>query len=707
MILKRRVSAIAITVLTFFLFLHPTAAVAQETAADDQPAISLSGEAGDVLAREAARVREDLQRQAESLFERRPLGWNWQTLTYIYEWLLDFPAHIAALVSLILAHSRVLGVAGSLIMLTFLAAVLYSLIGQRRVLRQIESKMEPHRDKIPEQAYPFVLSAIRIVVAALIPLLLLGAYSLVNAMIKYEAPWFGILGHLLVLWAAGALIMGLMREALTRDLFEVTRTHGKSVYRLARLVLFYALAGLGLLWCAEGLNLRDDVMAFFQFAISVTIVIVLFLLHLNKKALMSFLPNLPYGSYQSFIRMLSRYYFPLVFISLMAALLWCVGYRNFGRVVLLKIWSSGAAYLAVMIAYHLIQGYLQKWQNRTGADEEAARLLIRSLKTLLFYATGIATVAVILNLLGLLTVLQRVMSFPVFNLGGSPVTFWTLVNAALLLTAFVFASRLLQAYLDYKIYPKLGIDQGLGYMLNTLIKYTSLALGLLISLKLVGVDLRFLLVFAGAVGIGVGLGLQNLAADIISGFAIIFGGKIRKGDWIETGGTIGEVTDIFLRATKIRTRDNIEYLVPNSDIISNTIVNYSLSSPLIRLDLAVGVSYSAEPRQIEDILVGVAKNEPLVAKYRPPEIRFVEYADSSINFELLFWIDVRTTARRKVRSALYFAIFDALKAAGIEIPFPQQDIHIRSDTVGVLPHSRGAEDSDRKLKAVDPIPASD
>ena len=193
-----------------------------------------------------------------------------------------------------------------------------------------------------------------------------------------------------------------------------------------------------------------------------------------------------------------------------------------------------------------------------------------------------------------------------------------------------------------------------------------------------GIDLRFLLVFAGAIGIGVGLGLQNMAANLLSGFTIIFGGKIRKGDWIEVGETMGKVTDIYLRATKVQTRDNIEYLIPNSDLISKTIINYSLSSPMIRIELPVGVSYSADPRAVERILVEVADREPLVSKYKKPIVRFIEYADSSINFELLIWIDVRRVPRRKVRSALYFAIFEEFKKAGIEIPFPQRDIHIRS-----------------------------
>ena len=142
---------------------------------------------------------------------------------------------------------------------------------------------------------------------------------------------------------------------------------------------------------------------------------------------------------------------------------------------------------------------------------------------------------------------------------------------------------------------------------------------------------------------------------------------------------MGIVTDIYLRATKVRTRDNIEYLIPNSDLISNTIINYSLSSPMIRIELPVGVSYGADPREVEKILLEIAEKEPLVSKHKKSVVRFVEYADSSINFELLIWINVRDVPRRRVRSELYFSIFEAFKKAGIEIPFPQRDIHVRSE----------------------------
>ncbi|MGD8990050.1 MAG: mechanosensitive ion channel [Desulfobacterales bacterium] len=678
-------------IILFFLLAFLVAnlvSAAEEKEATQQkqpPEIAIAEAIGDTMAKEATRVKEDLERQARSLFERKPLGWNWNTIDFLYKWVLGLPLKIPQIVKHILEQSRLLGFAGSLIMLTFIVAVLYSLLGQDRVLAKIEAGVQPLRARMPEVSYPYFISALKVVVAALIPLILLGAFALINAMITYKAAWFQLTGRLLVLWAVGALLISLLRESLTRDLFQATAQYGKKVFTLARLAALYVILGIAISWGAEVFPIRADVLALLKFAVSLSIVIVLFLLLLRKIALLSFFPELPYRSYQGYIRMLSRYYYPLIFLSFLLSLLWCVGFKQLGEVLLGKIWAAVGVYLLIMLIYHVLLGGLQKWQAKMDPTNEAAQFLARSLKALLLYTTIAASVIIILELLGLMIPLQRLLSFPILRLGETQLSVWIILKAAFILMAFLYASRLMQACLDYKIYPSIGVDPGLGYALNTFFKYLTLSIGFLISLKIVGLDLRFLLVFAGAAGIGIGLGLQNMAANVFSGFSIIFGRKIRKGDWIEVGHTLGVVTDIFLRATNVRDRDNIEYLIPNSNLISNTIVNYSLSSPMIRIELPVGVSYAADPQKVEEILLAVAEQEFMVAKFRKPEVRFIGYGDNSINFELLIWIDVTRTARRAVRSALYFAIFEELKKAGIEIPFPQRDIHIRSQVVSDSP----------------------
>lgn len=669
---------IGLALAVFLLAAPPVSSQTPALSQNGKPKITVQEDMGEAVARQAAEVRDALAKQAGSLFEREPLGWDLGTVRGLYRAIRSIPTEAAELTDQVVEQSRVLGLVGSLLVFFFVVVALYSLIGQRRVLRWVERRAQPLGKKIPEAYFPYFQSILKVVVSALIPLVLLGLFSLINAMLTYRAVWFQLSGGLLVVWVVGALILRLLKETLTRGLFKTTARYGQSIYRYARLILLFTLIGVAASWGAAVFKVPAEVLALLRFAVSVSITLILFVFFLRKRAFISLFPDFPSRGYRWLIGFLNNFYYPLLIVSFLAALLWCFGYVQLGRLVLTKIWFTLGAILAIMLLYHSAGRRLAAWSLALDHRDEAGHRFVRSLRSLLVYLTAVVTGVLVLDLLGLLDPLGRVMSFTIFQLGETPFNVWVILKAVLILLVFVLASGLLQTYLDFKVYPSLGIDPGLGYALNTFFKYVSLAIGVLVSLKLVGIDLRFLLVFAGAAGIGIGLGLQNMAANIISGFSIIFGGKIRRGDWIEAGDTLGVVQDIYLRATKVRTRDNIEYIIPNANLISNTIVNYSLSSPMIRIELPVGVSYNADPRDVERILLRAAEEEVLVSKHERPVVRCVGYGDSAIHFELLIWIDVRTVARRAVRSALYFAIFEALKQASIEIPFPQRDIHIRT-----------------------------
>ena len=646
--------------------------------ADDKPEITITEDMGEAAKREAAKVKKEIEKRAKTLFKRTPLGWDLQTAQYFFQETVSIPSKIPDAYSRLLNESRVLGVGGSILVLFFVLLALYSILGKARLAAWAERKAEPLGVRLPPAIHPYFHSFLKVVVFSLVPLFLLGVFSIVDEMVDYRATWFQLTGRLLGLWAAGAVLLIVLRETLTGGLFRSTGPHGVAVYRYARLVLLYILFGVAALWAVDAFRIRPEVLQLLRFVVKLFIVALLFLFFLKKRIVLSFFPELPCRGYRLVLGFLKSYYYPLLLVSVAAALLWVLGYHALGNTILVKIWFTLGALMAVSLVYYGIVRLLDRWSARIDRADETAQLLVRSLSSLLLYATAVFTAVIVLNLLGLLEPIQSIMSVPIFRMGRSPIALWVILEVVLILLAFFFASRLLQAYLDYKVYPALGVDPGLGYALNTFFKYLFLVAGLLISLNLVGIDLRFLLVFAGAAGIGIGLGLQNLAANVISGFMIIFGGKIRKGDWIEAEGTMGMVTDIYMRATKVLSRNNVEYLIPNSDLISKTIVNYSLSSPLIRISLPVGVSYSANPREVERILLEAAAKEPLVSKSEKPSVLFVGYGDSAINFELIICIDVRNTPPGRVRSALYFAIFDALGRAGIEIPFPQREVHIRS-----------------------------
>ncbi|MFC1857585.1 mechanosensitive ion channel family protein [Thermodesulfobacteriota bacterium] len=648
-----------------------------KTAPEASP-IEISGDMGDDMRREATKVREEIEVHARSLFERTPLWWNRDTIDYIYQWSLGLPGKIPVLWDHFVEQSRLLGAVGSLIILAFLAAVIYSAVGQKKVLRHLEKWVELLKEWIPEDLYPYVLSALKVVVASLIPLLLFGAFSLISAFIQFEVPWFVLTGKLLKLWVVGALLVYLLRESLTQDLLPIPSKYGKTIFSISRIALFYLLGCVAVLWAAEVFQVRADVLALIKFAISLSIVFVLLLIIIRKKAILFLLPDLPYKYYQTFTTGLDRFYFPVMFLTFLTGLLWCFGYQRLCKILWTKTWAVAGTFVAIMLTHHILQGWLQKWADKTELRHEQAEFLYRSIKALLLYAMIFATIFVTLLLLGFLDPLERMMSFPVIKIGETVVSFWIILKAVLILVAFIYVTRLLQAFLDYKIYPAIGVDAGLAYALNTFLGYLGIVIGVFVALKIIGIDLRVLMVFAGAIGIGIGLGLQSMAANVISGFSLIFGRKLRKDDWIQVGDTLGQVTDIFMRATKVRTRDNIEYLIPNSNFINKNVINYTLSSPTIRVHIPVRASYNADPEVVCKILLECVQARSEAIRHKEPEIRIVEYGESSIKFELLVWMDVREIEIDQLRSDLYFTIFKALKEAGIEIPYPQRDLHIRT-----------------------------
>ena len=651
------------------------AAETQETAS---ALVGFNENVTDSMRRGAEQVTEDLKIQARSLSERTPLGWDMDTLAYVYEQALTLPLKLPELIREVQEQSRVLGFAGSVIVLIFLIAIIYSLMGRKRVLLKAEMTAKPLFEKLPEELYPFLMLALLSVTAALIPLILLGAFSLIKSFITYEAPWFLLTGRLLGLWAVGALLISLIHGIVKQKIFFIQTEYGDTIFRMFRLIILYVLFGIAVLWGAEAFGLRSDFLALLRFLIFLSIVFFLFLVLLRKKAVLSLLPQLPGKSYQTFLKGFDRYYYPVMGLTLVIGLMWCFGYKRFAAVLLIKTWAIAGVFVGFSVVYYMVIRRLQRWADTIDPSDEYARSFVQSLKGLVLYIAVIVTAAVMADLLGVLDPVRRVFSFPLFSIGKFPLSLWIITKAALLLVIFFYASRMLCSYLNYKIYPSLKVTPGTAYAIDTFLKYFMLIIGALISLKIVGFDLRAFLVFAGAVGIGLGLALQSVAANMISGFSIIFGGKIRRGDWLQVGDTMGTVMDIDLRATKVKTRDDVEYIIPNADIMSNTIVNYTLSSPLIRIDVPFGVSYDANPRAVEKMVLAVAEKEPEAMVYRKPEIRFIGYGDNSIDFQLLIWIDVRKTARRSIRSKLYFAMFEIFAANGIEIPFPQRDVHFRS-----------------------------
>lgn len=652
---------------------------------DSRAGLSVADDMGETIRREVGRVGEEFQYQAISLFERTPLGWDKDTLVSIYRFVLSLPMRIPEVMRQILSQGRALGLVGSILVLIFLGTALYAIMGQRRVMTWVEERIRPMERFMPEDTFPYCLSGLKVIVASLIPLILLGIYSLINASIQFTAGWYLLTGRLLWVWALGALILHLFHEVLTSGIYPAADQYGRLLYRRVRLVVLYIFGGVAVAWGAEAFSLERDITDFLNFAVYLSVVCVSLLLFFNKKAILSLLPELPYLNYRTFRCNLERYYPPVVYGTFITGLLWCFGYKRITEVLWTKTWAVAGVYIGFMVAFHLLQARLSKWSNKQidrSGEKEEARIFFRYLRVLLQYVSVLFAAVIIANLLGISGPIVRLCSFSILMVGGTQVTLWLIIKAIIVFTVLMYLSMLIRSYLSFKVYPAIGVDTGLAYALNTFLKYLLFFVTFLATLWAIELSFQVFMVFAGAAGIGLGLGMQNMAANIISGLTIVFGRRVRRDDWIEVGDTMGAVTDIYLHSTKVITRDNIEYLIPNAQILSNMIVNYSLSSPTIRLSVPVGVSYQADPIRATEIFKEAAAKHPEISRYHDAEVRFVGYGDNSINFDVLIWIDIRKTARRNARSLLYYTIFEMLKNEGIEIPYPQRDIHIRSGSIG-------------------------
>lgn len=274
--------------------------------------------------------------------------------------------------------------------------------------------------------------------------------------------------------------------------------------------------------------------------------------------------------------------------------------------------------------------------------------------------------------------LERVLNYRLLKLGESFLTVSGLLELLILLALVLLAEWLLRRYVVRRALERTRLDPSLKFAVARMSGYAFIALGFYISLQIVGINLTSLAVVAGAVGVGLGFGLQNIVHNFVSGLIILAERPIAIGDRIEISGVAGQVKEIRLRSTTVVTNDNIAYIVPNSDFITNTVINWSHGDLRVRIRLPVGVAYGTEPRKLEKLLLEVALAHPKVLREPGPAVFFLGFGDNSLNFELGVWTTEMTFQPRRFRSELYFAMEQKLRENQIEIPFPQRDLHLRS-----------------------------
>jgi small-conductance mechanosensitive channel len=253
---------------------------------------------------------------------------------------------------------------------------------------------------------------------------------------------------------------------------------------------------------------------------------------------------------------------------------------------------------------------------------------------------------------------------------------------ALLIAVFWFSSRT-KRFLFNRFLAKSGLDRSLQYAIAQIVSNVVLIVGIFIVLDNAGIHLGALTVFAGAVGVGVGFGLQNIASNFISGLVILAERPITVGDRVEVAGIVGQVQHIRARSTVIVTNDNITMIVPNSKFIDSPVTNWTYGDPRVRFRIPVGVAYGSDLEKVRAALTAAGRENPHTLSDPAPSVFLEKFGDNSMEFELVVWSSEMSYRPRRYRSDLNFAIEKNLREAGIELAFPQRDLHIRSGVLQV------------------------
>ena len=366
------------------------------------------------------------------------------------------------------------------------------------------------------------------------------------------------------------------------------------------------------------------------------------------------------GPLHALVQALSRFAFPLS----AALLLWfaTVAFRHAGLPNdLLRIAVS------LNLAWVLIRLVSRLVRNRTLS------------KTVAIVAWSVAA----LNILNLLTPTLELLDSMALTAGQIRISLLSVLKAVVALSILLWLGHLVSHTVEQRLRTTTAVTPAMQALISKLVQITLVGAALLVGLGAVGIDLTALAVFSGAVGVGIGFGLQKVVSNFISGIILLLDRSIKPGDVIQLGQTYGKITALNGRYVAVQTRDNTNYLIPNEDLITEQVINWSYTDKLVRLKAPLGVSYDADLRKAIELCLDAVHDVPRALADPKPVCWVKGFGDNSIDIELRFWINDPENGTVNVKGQIYLAIWDRFKEHGIEIPFPQRDIHIRSVPPGV------------------------
>ncbi|KAA3650126.1 MAG: mechanosensitive ion channel protein MscS [Proteobacteria bacterium] len=300
--------------------------------------------------------------------------------------------------------------------------------------------------------------------------------------------------------------------------------------------------------------------------------------------------------------------------------------------------------------------------------------------------TGIWTM-VALHLVGWLPAVQQGLDDLAINIGSSRVSVLSSIKLVALIALLLTLAFWISGVIERRMRASAHMNPSLQVAFGKFSKFFLIALAIFLAIDAVGIDLTTLTVFGGALGVGIGFGLQRITSNFISGFILVLDRSIKPGDVISVGGNdakFGWVQELRARYVVVRDRDGVERLIPNENLITSEVVNWSYTDPNTRVRIPVQISYDDDPEQAMALLMEAAKASPRILADPVPTARMLEFADSGIQLELRIWISDPENGIGNVRTDVNLAIWRLFKAAGITIPYPQRDLHVKTLPPGIV-----------------------
>ncbi len=346
---------------------------------------------------------------------------------------------------------------------------------------------------------------------------------------------------------------------------------------------------------------------------------------------------------------------PVAWLSLQWIAIEIFSYINLHKGVLIMVASLLTAWVLINLATTLVK-------NKSVA------------KTIALIAWTVAA----LNIFGLLEDTITIMDSWSVTLGELRLSPLSVFKIALALWFALWLANALSGLMERYLERSKNTSASTRVLVAKLVRISLITLAILIALKSTGIDLTALAVFSGALGVGLGFGLQKIFSNLVSGFMLLMDKSIKPGDVISLGTTFGWINHLGLRYTSVITRDGIEHLIPNEELITQRVENWSFSNKLVRLRIPIGISYDSDVRLAMALCLDAAKMNPRVQLDPEPKVQLRDFGDNSVNLEIRFWVDDPEHGRANITSEILLTVWDKFHEHDISIPFPQRDLHIRS-----------------------------